>query len=336
MNDYPETAMPPSPPAAAQGSPDLSRLSLTDIQAFVTLLDTLHVSRAAIRLGMGQPQLSGRLARLRRLTGDLLFVRGPGGVVPTATALSLETPAREMLAQAEHFLAPPDEFDPRKARGTLHLAAPDYLDPMLLPRLAGRLRTAAPALALSVHPLTDDLDYAQKLGDGRLDLVIANWPDPPAQLHRLPLMEDELVVMMGSHHPLARRSLTAQAYLQARHAAPTAMRPGLRSTVDAMLARLGHTRHIALECPVFSLIPYVLTQTDLLLTTGRRFTDFFASSLPVSVMPLPIALPSLQYYLLWHPRARRGGPVRWLREQIAASVRAPAVSSPDTYSSSRG
>ncbi|OVZ54741.1 hypothetical protein CDO44_25860 [Pigmentiphaga sp. NML080357] len=322
-----------APSPAAQASAELSQLNMTDIQAFVTLLDTLNVSRAAIRLGMGQPQLSTRLARLRRLTGDLLFVRGPGGVVPTATAQSLEAPARELLAQAEHFLAPPAEFDPRRAHGTLHLAAPDYLDPMLLPRLAGRLRAAAPSLALSVHPLTDDLDYAQKLADGRLDLVIANWPDPPSQLHRLPLMNDELVVMMGSHHPLAQRSLTMQAYLQARHAAPTAMRPGLRSTVDTMLARLGHTRQIALECPVFSLIPYVLTQTDLLLTTGKRFTDFFESSLPVRVTPLPLPLPPLQYYLLWHPRTRRDGPIKWLREQIAACVR---PSSPYRCSSSTG
>lgn len=313
--------MPHSPTPASLAGTDLSQLNLTDIQAFVTLLDTLNVSRAAIRLGMGQPQLSTRLARLRRLTGDVLFVRGPGGVVPTATAQSLEAPARELLAQAEHFLAPAADFDPQRARGVLHLAAPDYLDPMLLPRLAGRLRALAPSLSLSVHPLTDDLDYAQKLADGRLDLVIANWPDPPAQLHRLPLMEDELVVMMGNHHPLARRPLTVQAYLQARHAAPTAMRPGLRSTVDALLARLGQAREIVLECPVFSLIPYVLTQTDLLLTTGRRFTAFFESSLPVRVVPLPLPLPPLQYYLLWHPRTRRDGPIKWLREQIVACVR---------------
>lgn len=315
----------------------LAQLSLSDVQAFLTLLDTLHVSRAAIRLGVGQPQLSARLARLRRLTGDVLFVRGAQGVVPTATALSLEAPARELLTQAEYFLAPQPRFDPARAKGTLHLAAPDYLDPMLLPRLAGRVRLAAPQLRLTVHPLTEDQDYAQKLADGRLDVVIANWPDPPAQLHRLPLMDDDLVVMMGRHHPLAERPLTPQAYLQARHAAPTAMRPGSRSTVDTLLARAGHTRDIALEFPVFSLIPYVLTQTDLLLTTGRRFMQFFESSLPVKVVPMPIDLAPLQYCLLWHTRARREAPVRWLREQIVASLHGPqALSSPGTYSNSTG
>jgi len=315
----------PSNPSPTTPRSDLSRLSLADVQAFLTLLDTLHVSRAAIRLGVGQPQLSARLARLRQLTGDTLFVRAAGGVVPTATALSLEAPARELLLQADHFLAPPPRFDPQRAEGELHLAAPDYLDPMLLPRLAGRLRQLAPDVRLTVHPLTDDQDYAEKLADGRLDLVIANWPDPPAQLHRLPIMDDELVVMLGSHHPLADRPLTAAAYFQAQHAAPTAMRPGLRSTVDTLLARAGHTRRIALEFPVFSVIPYVLTQTDLLLTTGQRFTQFFASTLPVKVLPLPIALPPLQYCLLWHARARREAPVRWLREQIVACI-GPTVS----------
>ena len=84
----------PSNPSPTTPRSDLSRLSLADVQAFLTLLDTLHVSRAAIRLGVGQPQLSARLARLRQLTGDTLFVRAAGGVVPTATALSLEAPAR--------------------------------------------------------------------------------------------------------------------------------------------------------------------------------------------------------------------------------------------------
>lgn len=335
MSDSPATQ--PAGQKEAPGQPDLTGLSLSDVQAFLVLLETLNVSRAAIRLGVGQPQLSARLARLRRLTADTLFVRGGGGVLPTATAASLEGPARELLAQAELFVAPQPRFDPARASLGLHLAAPDYLDPMLLPQLAGRLRQLAPGIRLTVHPLTEDQDYLQKLADGRLDLVIGNWPDPPPQLHRLPLMDDTLMVMMSNRHALASGPLSAQDYLDARHAAPTAMRPGLRSTVDTLLARAGHQRSIMLEFPVFSVIPYVLTQTDLLLTTGQRFMAFFERALPVKVVPLPIALPPLQYSLFWHSRARRDAPVRWLREQIVACVHAhDELSFPDTYSSSRG
>ena len=65
---------------------NLSRLYLNLLVAFDALLAEGTVTRAAERVGVGQPSMSHALGRLRRLLKDELFVRAPDGVRPTPRA----------------------------------------------------------------------------------------------------------------------------------------------------------------------------------------------------------------------------------------------------------
>ena len=55
---------------------NLSRLDLNLLVAFDALLAERSVTKAAMRIGLGQSAMSHNLARLRRLFGDELFTRG--------------------------------------------------------------------------------------------------------------------------------------------------------------------------------------------------------------------------------------------------------------------
>ena len=59
---------------------DYVGFDLNLIVAFDALMAERHVTRAAIRIGLTQPAMSAALARLRKATGDELFVRGPKGL----------------------------------------------------------------------------------------------------------------------------------------------------------------------------------------------------------------------------------------------------------------
>ena len=69
-----------------------------------------HAGGAAPRLT--QPAVSNALARLRKLFGDPLFVRTPGGVDATPFARELAEPVRQALALLESALAHGPGFDP--------------------------------------------------------------------------------------------------------------------------------------------------------------------------------------------------------------------------------
>jgi pyruvate/2-oxoglutarate dehydrogenase complex dihydrolipoamide acyltransferase (E2) component len=69
--------------------------------------------------------------------------------------------------------------------------------------------------------------------------------------------------------------MTLEDYLSLPHVAPSQMLPGYHGVIDAFLERQGLQRKVAVESPYFGLIPYMLTQTDLVLTTGRQFIRFY-------------------------------------------------------------
>ena len=76
---------------------DYAGFDLNLIVAFDALMAERHVTRAAIRIGLTQPAMSAALARLRKATGDELFVRGPKGLAPTPRAHDLIAPFRRVL-----------------------------------------------------------------------------------------------------------------------------------------------------------------------------------------------------------------------------------------------
>ncbi|WP_426469821.1 helix-turn-helix domain-containing protein, partial [Salmonella enterica] len=61
--------------------PDLRTLDLNLLKALAALLDERNVTRAAARLGVSQPAMSGILTRLRESFDDPLFARSQRGIV---------------------------------------------------------------------------------------------------------------------------------------------------------------------------------------------------------------------------------------------------------------
>src|SRR3712207_2849932 len=88
---------------------NLSRLDLNLLVAFDALLTEGSVTRAAERVGVGQPSMSHALGRLRKLFKDELFVRAPDGVRPTPRALALAGPVRVALSAIQGTLVRSEE-----------------------------------------------------------------------------------------------------------------------------------------------------------------------------------------------------------------------------------
>ncbi|TSE26100.1 HTH-type transcriptional regulator SyrM 1 [Tepidimonas sediminis] len=286
------------------------------IRVLHTVLTERSVTRAAVRLGMHQPAVSAALRRLRRLTGDALLVRGGAGLVPTAVAQRMLAPAAEILRQADTMLAAARAFDPARSEHTFTVAASDYLDPWFLPRLVARVKAEAPHCRVELQPLGGAPDYRQRLATGEVDVVIGNWPEVPGELHQGRLFGDEVVCLVARHHPALRRGWTLQDWLDAEHVAPTPPVPGALGVIDEHLARRGLRRNIVVRCPHFGLIPAMVADSLLVLTTGRQYCERFLPQLPLAMLPPPLEFPRLKYYQLWHDRTHHAPAAQWLRERI--------------------
>src|SRR5580698_7136236 len=85
----------------------LDAFDLNLLVALDALLAERSVTLAASRIGITQSAARHALARLRKLTGDELLVRGRGGMVPTVRAEAMGGPLRRALEEIEGTLASP-------------------------------------------------------------------------------------------------------------------------------------------------------------------------------------------------------------------------------------
>jgi len=296
------------------------KIELRLIRVLQTLITERSVSRAAMRLGSTQPAVSAQLKRLRALTGDALLVRAGNAMTPTDTALQLLGPAAVLLCEAEQLFGARSRqrgFAAATSRQLFRVAASDYLDPLFLPELVAHLRRLAPEVRLELLPLSGDYDYRGHLASGEVDLVVGNWLQPPAELHLGRLMTDEMVCLVGESHPASRsRAWSADAYLAAEHVAPMPFHANAPGVVDEHLASRGLVRSIAVKTAHFSLIPLMVAQSLLVLTTGRLFCSRYVDALPVKILRCPVPFPPLTYYQLWHDVTHASPAAKWLREQV--------------------
>ncbi|MGL4316125.1 MAG: LysR family transcriptional regulator [Pseudomonas sp.] len=75
---------------------------------FLTVYQHRSVSKAAMNLKVGQPAVSGSLARLRSKFDDPLFVREGRGMMPTAKANQLAVQLLPAMRLIERVISPGD------------------------------------------------------------------------------------------------------------------------------------------------------------------------------------------------------------------------------------
>jgi DNA-binding transcriptional LysR family regulator len=286
-----------------------------------TLLTERSVTRTALRLGKSQPAISNMLRRLRDITGDPILVGGKSGMTPTERGEELLLLAKQGLGVMESIASPAPDFTPALTRRVFHLGAPDYLSVLLIPLIMETVRARAPHAGLVIHSLNAGFDYASALESGELDIVIGNWPEQPQHLHLAHLFEDELVCMLNSEHPVVKKGLSLKYYLDMAHLAPTPYMMGHRSIIDSALAEQGLKRQISMTIPYFGMVPYVLAKTDLIFTTSHCFAMHFSRQWPIAVLPMPLPMPKMRFFMLWHERSHAAPEVQWLRKLVADASR---------------
>jgi DNA-binding transcriptional LysR family regulator len=299
---------------------DLSRVDLRLLLALEALLEEHNVTRAAARLKISQPALSGRLVRLRSLFSDPLFVPAAHGrgVVPTPRAVEMKPALAAALAQLRRILEGPPVFEPSRSRRTFVIAIQDNPAAILMPGLIPRLMAAAPATRLAlIHP---GRDIAEKLEQGEVDVLVGLASNTlGGHMIRRPLFEDRLLTAQRKGHPRGRGPLALDTFCALDHLLISADGGGFSGMVDAALAAIGRQRRVAVSIQSYALAPMVLATSDCLCTLPSRFLKRFARQLDFAPPPLDMAPVSLM--ALWHPLHQDDPAHGWLREQLFEAAR---------------
>ena len=292
---------------------DITQLDLNLLKALDALLDECNVTRAASRLGVTQPAMSGMLTRLRENFGDPLFVRAKHGIVPTQRALELSAPLKQVISQIGALLQASD-FDPLTANITFTIAATDYaLRAVALPFLSA-LKQQAPHIRIALVPV-DDKQVQLQLERGDIDLALLTPESTPPDLHAKNLFDEHYVCVLRQGHPAmqGRKQLTVSQLCELDHALVSYTGGGFRGVTDEALEKLGQQRQVSLSVKSFIILPEILRASDMVAILPSRLV---AGMDDLVVFDPPIEVPGFTKVAAWHERTHRDVAHRWLRELL--------------------
>lgn len=295
---------------------DIRKLDFNLLKAFDALLVERSVTRAAQRLSLTQPAVSGMLARLRLALDDPLFVRASHGIVPTPRALALGVPLRRMMSEVECMLTRP-EFDPTSSTETFTIAATDYAQLAVLVPWLETLRNEAPGIRIAIRSV-DDARLPTEFEQGQVDLALVTPEAALPDLHAVRLYEETYSLALRADHPMAGRDLTLDDFCNLDHGLVSLRGEPFHGVVDRALSAIGRERHVQFSASCFLVLVQVLARSDLVATVPTRLLDGVSGLVR---RPLPLAVPGFTKLAVWHERSHRDPAHQWLRAHLFASIR---------------
>lgn len=304
---------------------DTPKIDLNLMQVFDALMHESNLTRAGFRLGLSQPTMSHALAKLRKLTGNQLFVRVPSGMEPTDFALRIAPSVTEGLKLLIGAVEGDGPFNPSRCDRTFQILMSDIGELVYLPRLLNRLAQVAPNLDLRVIQLPREA-YQDALASGEADLAIGFLPALKTGVYQQRLFTDNHICLVRADHPNIKKSLSLSQFCNQSHVVIEP--PGSRlsghsvqtsttSLLERHLSTLGITRRVLLRVPHFTVVPAIVQQTDLI-TTLPSYVLSYTRNLPnLKTFKLPFVVPSYEIKQFWHERNHKDPANRWLRAVVS-------------------
>ncbi len=293
---------------------DPEKLDLNLLRVFDAVARERHVTRAAQRLNLSQSAVSNALARLRAALGDELFLRRPGGVEPTALALSLIVPVGEMLARLRETLASHAPFDPAASDRVFTVAFSEYAEVTLAPPLLARMAQLAPGCRLAIRH-ADRTNAAALLESGAALLAVAVLGEPSAIHTRVMLMPEAFRTLMRQDHPLASGEMTLERFTAYPHLlhSPNGSSSG---ALDGPLREAGFPRRLGAVVAHLGAVPAILQNTEMVMTLSARLARGMAASHQLVTRDCPIAIEHTRLSLVFHRRFEADAGHTWLRRLL--------------------
>lgn len=285
----------------------------TNLNFFFTLdaiLNSPSLVQAASRASLSQPAISMALKKARAHYNDEIVSYTGGRRELTALALALRPQIRRILREAQLVLDYSLSFDPAVDERTIRMTMPDFVEVMFLPHVLRAVRVAAPGIRLEIIPFEYRAAPAQF--EKGLDLAILPEPLTDASCGQRLLYDDQLSVMISSHHPAASKgSITREEYETGSHAAlfdEIDMLAPSRGPVADLLRR----RAIVTRTGIYAALPSLILDTDLIVSTSTRYGQHCGATMDLTCVPLPVEPDSVEIFLQWQRHRENEPLMQWL------------------------
>jgi DNA-binding transcriptional LysR family regulator len=289
-------------------------MTLEQLRIFVAVAELEHVTRASERLNLTQSATSAAIAALEERYATRLFDRIGRNIRLTDAGRQFLPEARAVLSRAGAAEAALSDFAGLK-RGHLSVAASQTAGNYWLPAPLYKFRKKYPGISVDLQ-IGNTEQVASWVEAGQADLgVVEGDIDAPA-LSIQPIIEDELVLVVGATHPQAKQRTPKPEVLRDIEWVVREKGSGTRAVFEQALKDFGIALSdvtIALELPSNEAV-----RTAVQAGAGATLISKLVAANALragSLVRLALALPNRRFFLLRH-RERRVTPAE--REFIAA------------------
>ncbi|MGE0627267.1 MAG: LysR family transcriptional regulator [Hyphomicrobiaceae bacterium] len=296
---------------------DTRKLDLNLLVTLEALLIERNVTKAAERLGLSQPAVSGQLARLRDVFGDQLLVPAQRGMTPTAQAVALVSPLRHALDGVRNVVSHGDVFDPATAELTVSIATADAIQYSVLMPFAIELRSRAPGIRLALRNF-DPITFEQQAEAGAIDFAITRSDAVSDTMRARSLLEFSWVLIARRNHPVVRRSISLEQFLALDHVIPEPGSVTFAGPTDVALESMGRRRNVVLSVSNLLVVADIVARSDLIaIVPGGMVLD---RADRLQILEPPFDIPKFSLAIVWHQRNHTHAGHRWVRDALVESV----------------
>lgn len=191
---------------------DYSGLDCNTLGTFLTVLETVSVTKAAEILGVSQSAVSHTLDKLRLTFDDPLFIRNGRGILPTSKALSLREPVESILDDLRS-LTHRGEFDPLLEPIEFTIATNDFPLGFIFPTLLKELYTEG--ITPNLHFIPAGIPSANLLRASSCEMLITPAPPKRNDVAHIPLVDSKMVCFYD--HAIRKPPKTWKQYIDSEY-----------------------------------------------------------------------------------------------------------------------
>ena len=295
------------------------KISSFDLNLFV-ILNAIYtegsLTKAAQVVGITQPAVSNALSRLRVKFNDELFVRTGSGMVPTQKTENMISDVQNALSLIQQSVNEPDKFNPPLSKRNFKLSLGDISEGRVLPYIMKELYENAPNISLGSYSYKRN-DQVHALATNNLDFVVDPVIPSSNEINSLKVFEDDFVAIHRDGHDISKiKNITIEDIVNEKHIHVSRRKMG-GHLIDIELDKIGLKRNVALRCQHFLIAPPIIKSTDLILMATRSF----AKRNNLSFVEIPIEIPSMEYFLIWHKSDEGDGGHIWMKDLITKAFK---------------
>jgi DNA-binding transcriptional LysR family regulator len=179
-------------------------MDLWQLNIFCKVVELKSFSKAGESVHLSQPTVSSHIKDLEDHFGMRLVDRMSRRVSPTKAGELLFDYARQLIALRDRTEAAMAEFS-GKIRGRLVLGGSTIPGGYVLPRIIGLFAKRYPEVQVSLK-VGDTSEIISDVLDGRIEAGIVGAKHRDRMLEQIPVMADEMCLVVPADHPWAQRA----------------------------------------------------------------------------------------------------------------------------------